>query len=111
MALALSKGTKNKSGGFTMSKTQSASKEEKKVTAPLPKLVKKETNRDEFGIKIGSMSNLFIEELKKAGKKGTTMNDIRSCEWNLLGAKYPGTLSKLRKAGRVETKEGRLFFK
>lgn len=84
-------------------------KKGKGAKAPEPKREKEEVETDDFGFKVGTKASLFANEVKKAGKKGTTMAAIAKCKWNENGASYNGTLSKMVQAGHAEKRDGKFY--
>jgi outer membrane biosynthesis protein TonB len=65
---------------------------------------------DQFGLREGGKCSLFAKMIVDARKTGTTMEQVKKAPWNKNHAAYPGTLLKLKKAGRVKVTDGKIVF-
>jgi len=92
-------------------------KKEKKVKEPKapkePKALKEKkehtplAEKGEYGFRKGSRCDLFINAVKE--NPGITMKEVQELPWNDNKATYNGTLSKMKKEGKMKTENGKIF--
>ena len=84
---------------------------EKKVKVPKEKKERKapvqKKEKGEYGFAKGSKCEMFILTVKE--NPGITMKAIREFSWNENKTTYSGTLSKMKKDGKMKTENGQMF--
>lgn len=76
-----------------------------------PKERKPKAEMDEFGFRKGSNASRFIEHLKAAGEKGTTMAEAAEALGEPKGTTFYAPWKKLLEEKKGEKRDGRLFLK
>jgi hypothetical protein len=88
-----------------------APKEPKEPKEPKAPKEKKEhtplAEKGEYGFRKGSKCDLFINAVKE--NPGITMKEVQELPWNDNKATYNGTLSKMKKEGKMKTENGKIF--
>jgi hypothetical protein len=97
---------KGKAKGNGKAKAAAAPAAEKPAAAPAAD----KPGKDEFGFRMNSNKHHFALAIKKAGKKGITMADVRELPWNTNKAAYPSTLKELKDGGYAKVTDGRIYF-
>lgn len=69
---------------------------------------KQETKKNDYGFRVGSKADLFLESVLK-GKKGISMEEVKALPWNENKATYFGYAARLIKQGAIKRDEGKFY--